>query len=67
MEAVQSDMRTLSSMTVGLNPLMKYENGQDRMVSGAIGLSGFGFAGVVRRGSLSVAGRALVQKGKLAS
>jgi leucyl aminopeptidase (aminopeptidase T) len=64
-EAVQPENRTLSSITVGLNPLMKYENGQDRMVSGAIGLSGFGFAGIVRKGSLSGVGRTLVQKGRL--
>jgi leucyl aminopeptidase (aminopeptidase T) len=66
-EAIDPEKRTLSSITVGLNPLMKYENGQDRMVSGAIGLGGFGFAGIVRKGSLSVAGRSLVQKGRLAS
>ena len=66
-EAVQPEKRTLSSITVGLNPLMKYENGQDRMVSGAIGLAGFGFAGIARRGSLDVAGRSLVKQGKLTS
>jgi leucyl aminopeptidase (aminopeptidase T) len=66
-EAVSPEKRTLSSVTVGLNPLMKYENGQDRMVSGAIGIGGFGFAGIVRKGSLAVGGRTLVQKGRLAS
>jgi leucyl aminopeptidase (aminopeptidase T) len=66
-EAVEPEKRALSSVMVGLNPMMKYENGQDRMVSGAIGLAGFGFMGTVRRGSLSVAGKALVQKGKLAT
>ena len=66
-EAVQPEKRTLSQLIVGLNPLMRYENGQDRMVSGAIGLGGFGFLGTVRRGSLSVAGRTLVRKGKLPS
>jgi leucyl aminopeptidase (aminopeptidase T) len=65
-EAVQPDKRVLSSVMVGLNPLMRYENGQDRMVSGAIGFGGFGFMGTVRRGSLTVAGKALVQMGKLA-
>ena len=64
-EAVEPEKRSLSLITVGLNPLMKYENGQDRMVSGAIGVSGFGFSGILRSGSLSVAGRAVVQKGKL--
>jgi leucyl aminopeptidase (aminopeptidase T) len=64
-EAVQPERRTLSLITVGINPLMKYENGQDRMVSGAIGLGGFGLSGIVRRGDLSVGGRNLIQKGKL--
>jgi leucyl aminopeptidase (aminopeptidase T) len=64
-EAVQADKRILSSVTVGINPLMKYEYGQDRIVSGAISLIGFGFNGVIRRGSLTVAGKSLVQKGKL--
>jgi leucyl aminopeptidase (aminopeptidase T) len=66
-EAVPQEKRTLSTVMVGLNPLMKYENGQDRMVSGAIGLGGFGFMGSVRRGSLSVAGKAVVEKGKLST
>jgi leucyl aminopeptidase (aminopeptidase T) len=64
--AVQPDKRCLSSVTIGLNPVMKYEFGQDRIVSGAIGLSGFGFNGVIRRGSLHVAaGKSVVQKGKI--
>jgi len=66
-EAVEPEKRTLSQLIVGLNPLMKYENGQDRMVSGAIALGGFGFMGTVRSGSLSAAGRTLVKKGKLMS
>lgn len=65
-EAVPQEKRALSSVMVGLNPLMRFENGQDRMVSGAIGLGGFGFMGSVRRGSLSVGGKAVVEKGKLA-
>jgi leucyl aminopeptidase (aminopeptidase T) len=64
-EAVQTDKRILSSFTVGINPMMKYEYGHDRIVSGSIGLSGFGFNGVIRRGSLAVSGKSLVQKGKL--
>ncbi len=67
MEGVQQEKRILSTIFIGLNPLMKYENGQDRMVLGAVGLGGLGFTGVVRRGSLSIAGTTLVQKGKLVS
>lgn len=65
LEAVTPEKRTLTSVFVGLNPLMRYEYGQDRMVSGAVGLGGFGFVGTVRRGSLSVEGKVLVEKGKL--
>jgi leucyl aminopeptidase (aminopeptidase T) len=64
-EGVEPEKRALSSVTVGLNPLMRYENGQDRMVAGAVGLAGFGFSGAVRRGSLSVVGRSLVRRGRL--
>jgi hypothetical protein len=66
-EAVPPEKRAISTVMVGLNPLMKYENGQDRMVSGAVTLGGFGFMGSARRGSLSVGGRALVENGKLVS
>jgi leucyl aminopeptidase (aminopeptidase T) len=65
--AVPQEKRALSTLMVGLNPLMKYENGQDRMVSGAIGLGGFGFMGTVKRGSLSVGGKAVVERGKLST
>lgn len=64
-EAIGPERRIISSITVGINPLMKYDNGQDRMVSGATGLGGFGFPGIVRKGSLSIAGRTLVEKGRL--
>jgi len=63
--AVPPEKRTLAFITVGINPLMKHEFGQDRMVSGAIGLGGFGFSGIVRSGSLTVAGREIVRKGRL--
>lgn len=65
-EAVTPEKRALTSVIVGLNPLMRYEYGQDRMVSGAVGLAGFGFTGTVRRGSLSVGGKSLIEKGNLA-
>ncbi len=64
-EAVEPEKRALSLVTIGLNPSMKYENGQDRMVAGAVSVSGFGFSGIVRKGSLSLAGKPLVQQGRL--
>jgi len=65
-ETTQQDKRVLSFVTVGLNPSMRFEFGQDRMVSGAISLGGFGFSGILRKGSLLVAGKVVVEKGKLA-
>ncbi len=64
-EAVPYENRTLSSIMVGLNPLMKYDFGQDRMVWGSLNLAGFGFAGVVRKGTLRAGDRIIVDKGSL--
>ena len=45
---------------------MKYGFAQDRFVSGAIGLVGFGFTAIVRRADLSVNGKSILAKGALA-
>ena len=37
-EAVPEDSRRLSTVTIGLNPAMRYGYGQDRFVAGAIGV-----------------------------
>jgi len=66
-EGVPPEKRVLSAVTVGINKAMKYGNGQDRMVAGALGISGFGFAGVIRNGTLSFGERVLVNKGRLSS
>ena len=66
-EGLQPEKRVLSLVTIGINPSMKYENGQDRMVAGALGVSGFGFSGIIRKGTLSLGGRALVQRGRPSS
>ncbi len=63
--SVAQDKRKLGSMTVGLNPKMKYGLGQDRFVGGAINLGGFGFRGLVKRGTLKVEGRTLLSEGRL--
>lgn len=59
------EQRSLSAVTIGINPLMKYGYGQDRFVAGSIGLTGFGFTGIVRKGTISASGNLLVDKGKL--
>jgi leucyl aminopeptidase (aminopeptidase T) len=66
-EGVQPEKRVLSLVTVGINPAMKYDSGQDRMVSGALAVGGFGFSGTIRKGTLSLGKRTLVQRGKLQS
>ena len=64
-EGVQPEKRVLSLVTIGINPSMKYDDGQDRMVAGALAVSGFGLSGIVRNGTLALGGRPLVQKGRL--
>lgn len=64
-EGLQAEKRVLSLVTIGLNPSMKYGNGQDRMVAGALGVSGFGFSGIIRNGTFTSGGKPLVQNGRL--
>lgn len=63
--AVKEENRNFSYLTVGLNPKLPYGNAVDRFVGGSIGLSGFGFVGIVRKGSLKIGGSAIVTNGKL--
>lgn len=65
--SLPEEKRTLSLMTIGLNPVLAYGYGQDRFVTGAIGLSGFGFSCVINKGTLNVGGQQIVEKGKLSS
>ena len=65
-ESAAEDSRTLSMLTIGLNPSIKYGYGQDRLVEGAIGLGlSFRYQGVVQKGSLTVGSTRIVDKGKL--
>jgi aminopeptidase len=57
--------RKLTTMIIGLNPLIAYGYAQDRFVSGSIALSGFGFTAISNKASLLVGGQTLVEKGKL--
>lgn len=60
-----ADERVISALIIGLNPLMKYGYGQDRFVSGAIGLAGLSFTAMVRNGTLRAGHSVIVNKGKL--
>jgi len=59
--------RKVNQLTIGFNPLVRYGYGEDRFVSGAIGLSGLGFTGIVRIGTLRSGQTVLINKGKLVS
>jgi leucyl aminopeptidase (aminopeptidase T) len=65
-DAVPREKRRLESLTVGLNPRLKYGLGQDRLVEGALNIGGFGFRGLVKRGTLRVEGFTVVADGRLA-
>jgi hypothetical protein len=65
-DAVPREKRRLESLTVGLNPRLKYGLGQDRLVEGALNIGGFGFRGLVKRGTLRVEGSTVVADGRLA-
>ena len=51
---VPPDERKLTLLAVGLNPVLRYGYGQDRLVRGAVTLAGFGFTGVVGKAKLTV-------------
>ncbi len=52
--ALAPEKRRLSLIGIGLNPALGFGYGQDRLVRGAVTLAGFGFTGLVSRGSLNV-------------
>ena len=58
------EKRVLSMITVGLNPLITYGYAQDRFVAGSIGISGFGFTGIVKNATLKIGSTSVVEKGK---
>ena len=66
LDSVSPEQRRLKLLSVGLNPDLRYGLGQDRFVEGSLSLSGFGFRGQVKRGSLKVVGSTMVATGKLA-
>jgi len=57
--------RKVEQLTLGFNPLVRYGYGEDRFVSGSIGLSALGFTGIVRNGTLRSGQTVLINKGKL--
>jgi len=66
LESLPESDRTMKLITIGFNPEMKFGNSQDRFVTGAIGIGGFGFTGIVRKGTLTVEGASVVDRGRIA-
>ena len=66
-EAVPEERRKLSLLGTGLNPALKYGIGADRFVEGSVTLSGFGFTGVVKNGSLKAGGSMVLESGRLSA
>jgi leucyl aminopeptidase (aminopeptidase T) len=65
LSSVEEEERTLSFVSIGLNPRMEYGFGQDRFVKGAFCLYGFGFTGACRNASATVGGVPLLERGRI--
>ena len=65
MDAVAPEKRRLSILGIGFNPRLGFGYGQDRFVKGAIVLGGFGFTGLVKKGSLSIGKTTVTDQGRL--
>ena len=63
--SIPSERRRLRLLTIGLNPALGYGWGQDRFVEGSLTLGGFGFRGLVRKGTLRVASSRVTAGGRL--
>ena len=63
--SVPPEERSLKLLVLGLNPELGYGLGQDRFVEGALNLGGFGFRGLVKKGTLNVKGSDVVKGGRI--
>lgn len=64
-DSVPPEERRLRALILGLNPELGYGLGQDRFVQGALNLGGFGFRGLVKKGTLKIDGSRVVTEGRL--
>jgi leucyl aminopeptidase (aminopeptidase T) len=64
-ESASDASKRISSMTVGLNPVLKYGYGLNANSAGVIGLRVLGVNATTKQGSLMVEGKTIVAKGKL--
>ena len=67
LDAVAPEKRRLTLFGIGFNPVLGFGYGQDRFVKGSITLAGFGFTGLVKKGSLSIGKSAIMDQGRLAA
>jgi leucyl aminopeptidase (aminopeptidase T) len=66
LDAVAPEKRRLTLVGIGFNPVLGFGYGQDRFVKGSITLAGFGFTGLVKKGSLSIGKSVVMDQGKFA-
>ncbi len=62
---IPEDKRQISFIEIGMNPVLKYGNAQDRFVSGAVTIGLPRFAGVSNRATLSARGKKVVERGHI--
>jgi leucyl aminopeptidase (aminopeptidase T) len=62
---IPQDKRRINFIEIGMNPVLRYGNAQDRFVSGAVTIGFPRFAGVLNRATLIAKGRKVVEKGRL--
>jgi len=67
LDAVAPESRRLTLLGIGFNPALGFGYGQDRFVKGSITLAGFGFTGLVKKGSLSIAKSRIMDQGRFTS
>ena len=67
LDAVAPEKRRLSLLGIGFNPALGFGYGQDRFVKGSITLAGFGFTGLVKKGSLGVGNSVIMEQGRFVS
>lgn len=65
LQSIEPKNRVLNFLTIGLNDKLRPGFAVDRFVAGSVGISGFGFVGMVHRGSLEIGGSAIVKNGKV--
>lgn len=65
LDTIPAEKRRVSSVEIGLNPVLKYRYGQDRFVSGSVTVNLPRLAAVAEKATLTIRGKEQVRKGRL--